>query len=85
MYYVEKLFIRFLLSETICTEPIMPGNATSIVSSLNEQSFPFNSSITYICHDGLRFNDGYTSKTIKCTQTGKWNETVSSCESKKCV
>ena len=61
----------------------MPVNATTISLYRNEKSLPYNATITILCHRGFRFDDGYVSKSIRCTEEEKWNETISSCEGSK--
>ncbi|ELU06043.1 hypothetical protein CAPTEDRAFT_188570 [Capitella teleta] len=43
-----------------------------------------DTNITVKCDEGLRFLDGYESKTIKCLQSEEWNETLTDCDSDRC-
>ena len=63
----------------------MPGNASVISLKGDVESYPYNATITITCHKGFRFDDGYVSKTIRCTEAEKWNETISSCQGKACI
>ena len=37
--------------------------------------------VTYNCTGGMRFEDGHTSKSIKCIDPGVWNDSVNDCAS----
>jgi hypothetical protein len=46
-------------------------------------NYPYNTAVDYRCSTGYKFNDGSTSKVVRCLATGEWN--VSSVEDVVCL
>ena len=59
-----------------CPEPLRLLNAEN-----TSQDHDYLAVVSYYCTRGMRFEDGYTSKRIKCIDTGLWNDSVHDCAS----
>ena len=63
------------VSETICDYPATIDNADAAGKKHN-----YGDMVLYTCKGDMRFAYGRTSKTTRCMENRKWNETDFSCE-----
>ena len=66
--------ISYFVLAIECTRPPVVPNATR-----TGQSHAFEAVVSYECKQGTRFEDGTTSKSITCLDSGSWNDIVSEC------
>ena len=59
-----------------CPEPPRVRNAEKTSRDHN-----YLAVVTYNCTGGMRFEDGHTSKSIKCIDPGVWSDSVQDCAS----
>ena len=59
-----------------CPEPPRVRHADT-----TSQEHDYLAVVTYLCSRDMRFEDGQTSKSIKCIDPGLWNDSVHDCAS----
>ena len=63
------------LTEVICPTPEQFESAT-----LYGDDRMYLSNVTYVCDDGMRFDDGHLWHTLTCVIPGIWTKQLSACD-----
>ena len=70
-----------LLVEIVCKDPPSIDNSTLLSQDdVHHTVHHIGDEETYVCDEGLRFEDGSTHKTITCRPTGLWVEEKLTCK-----
>ncbi|KAI0242035.1 Sushi, von Willebrand factor type A, EGF and pentraxin domain-containing protein 1 [Lamellibrachia satsuma] len=75
---------RWNWTESNCSAISCPRHPEVLNATKSGDGNRFGDVIRYKCKSGERFNDGTTSKWIKCTESTAWNDSVSDCASGRC-